>query len=237
MTLAGKRVAITGGSGGIGAAIAAEVVGRGGTVTLIGRTEARLKEAAADLGPRASYLVADVSDGAALDSALEQAGPLDHLVTAAAGGVAGPFADVPEDAVRDLFETKFWGQYRAVRAVLPRLPSDGSVLLFSGFLYRKPAVGLSAFAAVNGAIEGLVKALAVEAAPVRINALSPGRIDTLGGGEPMPDDARREYVAMAGREATLGRIGTAAEAAHGAVFLLESSYTTGVTLDVDGGLR
>ncbi|MBB5788078.1 SDR family oxidoreductase [Jiangella mangrovi] len=237
MTLAGKRVVITGGSGGIGAATARAAAGRGASVVLIGRTEARLKSVAADLGPAVSYLVADVRDGEALADALEQAGPLDHLVTAAAGGVAGPFADVPEDAVRDLFETKFWGQYRAVRAALPRMAPDGSVLLFSGFLYRKPAVGLSAFAAVNGAIEGLVKALAVEAAPVRVNALSPGRIDTLGGGDPMPSDARREYVAMAGREATLGRIGTADEVAHAALFLLESTYTTGITLDVDGGLR
>lgn len=237
MTLAGKRVAITGGSGGIGAATARAAAGCGASVVLIGRTEVRLKDVAADIGPAASYLVADVSDGDAVADALEQAGPLDHLVTAAAGGVAGPFAELPEDAVRDLFETKFWGQYRAVRAALPRLSPDGSVLLFSGFLYRKPAAGLSAFAAVNGAIEGLVKALAIEAAPVRVNALSPGRIDTLGGGEPMPADARREYVAMAGREATLGRIGTAEEAAHAAVFLLESTYTTGLTLDVDGGLR
>lgn len=237
MTLAGRRGAITGGSGGIGAATARAAAGRGASVVLIGRTETRLKEVAADLGPAASYLVADVDDGEALADALEQAGPLDHLVTAAAGGVAGPFTEVPEDAVRALFETKFWGQYRALRAALPRLAPDGSVLLFSGFLYRKPAAGLSAFAAVNGAIEGLVKALAIEAAPVRVNALSPGRIDTLGGGEPMPADARREYVAMAGREATLGRIGTADEAAHAAVFLLESAYTTGVTLDVDGGLR
>lgn len=237
MTLAGKRVAITGGSGGIGAATARAAAERGASVVLIGRTEARLKDVAAGLGAAASYAVADVTDDAALTAALAGAGTIDHLVTAAAGGVAGAFTELPEDAVRDFFETKFWGQYRAVRAALPRLAPDGSVLLFSGFLYRKPAVGLSAFAAVNGAIEGLVKALADEAAPVRVNALSPGRIDTPGGGEPMPADARREYVAMAGREATLGRIGTADEVAHAAVFLLENGYTTGVTLDVDGGVR
>ncbi|WP_116946987.1 SDR family oxidoreductase [Jiangella endophytica] len=237
MTLAGRRVVITGGSGGIGATIAQEVVDRGGTVLLVGRTESRLKDVAVALGPAAAYAVADVTDGAELTAALAGAGTIDHLVTAAAGGLAGPFAQLPEDDVRDFFETKFWGQYRAVRAALPRLAPDGSVLLFSGFLFRKPAAGLSAFAAVNGAIEGLVKVLAVEAAPVRVNALSPGRIDTLGGGEPMPVGARREYVAMAGTEAVLGRIGTAAEAAHAAVFLLENGYTTGVTLDVDGGLR
>lgn len=237
MALAGKRVVITGGSGGIGAAVAREVVDRGGTVVLIGRTEARLKEAAGSLGPAASHAVADVTDGEALAAALAGAGTIDHLVTAAAGGLTGPFSQLPEDVVRAFFETKFWGQYAAVRAALPRLAPNGSVLLFSGFLYRKPAAGLSAFAAVNGAIEGLVKVLAVEAAPVRVNALSPGRIDTLGGGEPMPADARREYVAMAGREATTGRIGTAPEVAHAAVFLLENGYTTGVTLDVDGGLR
>ncbi|TDE00927.1 SDR family oxidoreductase [Jiangella asiatica] len=237
MSLSGKRVVITGGGSGIGLATARAAAARGASVVLLGRTERRLKAAADEMGPAATYRAVDVTDAAAVDEAFAELGPLDHLVCAAAGAVAGPFTDLAERDVRDFFETKFWGQYRVARAALPQIAPGGSMLLFSGFLYRKAAVGLAPFAAVNGAIEGLVKVLALEAAPVRVNALSPGRIDTLGGGEPMEPAARREYVELAGREATLGRIGTADEAAHAAVFLLENAYTTGVTLDVDGGLR
>ena len=101
-------------------------------------------------------------------------------------------------------------------------------MLLSGFLYRKAQAGLSPFAAVNGAIEGLVKALAVEVAPIRVNGLAPGRIDTTG-------DLDAASEAAAGLP--LGRIGVAEEAAHAAPFLAENTFTTGITLDVDGGER
>lgn len=206
-------------------------------MVLMGRTEATLKEAVEELGDAASYEVLDVTDGDAVEGAFASVGAFDHLVTCAAGSLAGPFAELAESDVRDFFETKFWGQYRSVKAALPRLARDGSVVLLSGFLYRKAEPGLSPFAAVNGAIEGLVKALAIEAAPVRVNALAPGQIDTLGGGEPMDEATHQAYVDSVAAGLPLGRIGTAEEAAHAALFLVENTFTTGITLDVDGGKR
>lgn len=116
---------------------------------------------------------------------------VDHLITCAAEIVSGPFAELPESDARDLFETKFWGQHRCVKAALPRLARDGSIVLLSGFLYRKTEVGFSPCAAVNGAIEGLFKALSLDLAPIRFNALSPGQIDVFGGR--MDEAAHRQY--------------------------------------------
>jgi NAD(P)-dependent dehydrogenase (short-subunit alcohol dehydrogenase family) len=237
MSLSASKVVVTGGGSGIGFATAKLAVDRGASVVLMGRTEARLKEAAEKLGDTVSYEVLDVTDGDAVERAFASVGTFDHLVTCAAGTLSGPFIELAELDVRGFFETKFWGQYRSVKAALPRLARDGSVVLLSGFLYRKAEPGLSPFAAVNGAIEALVKVLAIEAAPVRVNALAPGQIDTLGGGEPMDEATRRAYLESVAAQLPLGRIGTAEEAAHAALFLVENTFTTGITLDVDGGKR
>lgn len=233
MSLRGKRIVITGGATGIGRAIAELAVERGATVVVTGRTEATLKATAEAIGPGADYRVLDVTDAEAVERVLASVGPFDHLVTGAAEIVAGPFTELPEADARSLFETKFWGQYRAARAAVPHIAPDGSILFFSGYLYRKAEAGFSGFAAVNGAVEGLVKALAIELAPLRVNAISPGQIDVFEGR--WDPDAHARYRADVAARLPAGRPGTAAEAAHGALFLLENTFTTATTLDVDGG--
>ena len=114
-------------------------------------------------------------------------------------------------------------------------PSTSSRVAVSGFLYRKPSAGYSAFAAVNGAIEALVKVLAIELAPIRINALVPGQIDTLR--ELIGEQANRGRVEAAAAKLPVGRIGTPEDVAHAALFLAENRFTTGTVLDVDGGER
>ena len=173
----------------------------------------------------------------AADRVFATVGTLDHLITCAAGALAGSFAELNEREVRGFFEARFWRQYRCIKAALPLLAPDGSVVLMSGFLYRKPESGFSPYAAVNGAIEALVKVLAIEAAPIRVNALAPGQIDTRGGGGPMDEAAHRADRESVARRLPLGRIGTAGEVAHAALFLAENTFTTGITLDIDGGKR
>jgi NAD(P)-dependent dehydrogenase (short-subunit alcohol dehydrogenase family) len=233
MNVEGKRFAITGGGSGIGLAIGRLAVARGASVVLLGRTEEKLRAACAALGERASYHVLDVTDGAAVARVFEAIGGIDHLVTCAAGIVIGPFAELPEQAFREFFEGKFWGQYRAIRAALPYLSRSGSITLISGYLYRKPTPGFSAFAAVNGAIEALVKVLATELAPVRINALAPGQVDTLAG--IIGPEANKGRCDAAAQKLPVGRIGTPDEIAHAALCLAENSFMTGMTMDVDGG--
>jgi NAD(P)-dependent dehydrogenase (short-subunit alcohol dehydrogenase family) len=233
MNVEGNRFAITGGGSGIGLAIARLAVARGASVVLLGRTEEKLQAASAALGKAASYRVLDVSDGAAVTRVFEAIGGIDHLVTSAAGIVIGPFAELPEAAFREFFEVKFWGQYRAIRAALPYLSRSGSITLLSGYLYRKPTPGFSAFAAVNGGIEALVKVLATELAPLRINALAPGQVDTLAG--IIGPEANKGRCDAAAQKLPVGRIGTPDEIAHAALCLAENSFITGMTMDVDGG--
>jgi NAD(P)-dependent dehydrogenase (short-subunit alcohol dehydrogenase family) len=233
MNVAGNRFAITGGGSGIGLAIARLAVARGASVVLLGRTEEKLQKASASLGEKASYRVLDVTDGAAVTRSFEAIGSIDHLVTSAAGIVIGPFAELPDQAFREFFEAKFWGQYRAIRAALPYLSKSGSITLLSGYLYRKPTPGFSAFAAVNGAIEALVKVLAVELAPVRINALAPGQVDTLA--NIIGAEANQARCHAAAQKLPVGRIGIPDEIAHAALCLAENSFITGTTMDVDGG--
>jgi NAD(P)-dependent dehydrogenase (short-subunit alcohol dehydrogenase family) len=231
--VAGRKFVITGGATGIGFAIARLATQRGASVVLLGRRAMKLQSAVLAIGPAASWRSLDVADGSEVIRTFEELGPFDHLVTCAAGITTGAFAELSEKAFRDFVEVKFWGQYRCIRAALPHLSREGSFTLLSGYLYRKPTAGFSAFAAVNGAIEALVKVLALEIAPTRINALAPGQVDTLAdilGAE--ANQARRDAAAA---KLPLGRIGDPDEIAHAALFLAENSFTTGTTLDVDGG--
>jgi NAD(P)-dependent dehydrogenase (short-subunit alcohol dehydrogenase family) len=232
MDVSRSRLVITGGGSGIGAAVARLAVERGASAVLFGRTEAKLAAVVAEIGDAASYRVLDVTDASAVSRAFDAIGAFDHLVTAAAGITIGPFAELPEDAFRAFFEVKFWGQFRAIRAAQPHIARAGSITLLSGYLFRKPAPGFSAFSAVNGAIEALVKVLALELAPLRINALAPGQIDTLGDIiGPEANEARKRACAAL----PIGRIGMPKDVAHAALFLVENSFTTGTILDVDGG--
>jgi NAD(P)-dependent dehydrogenase (short-subunit alcohol dehydrogenase family) len=235
MSLQDRRIAITGGGTGIGLATAKLAASRGASVVLMGRRESKLQGAVEAIGRAASYRVLDVTDGDAVASVFKELGRLDHLVTCAAGIAIGPFAQLPESALRDFFEVKFWGQVRAIRAALPTLARDGSIVAVSGFLYRKPSAGYSPFAAVNGAIEALVKVLAIELAPIRINALVPGQIDTLR--DIIGDEANRGRVEGAAATLPVGRIGTPEDVAQAALFLVENGFMTGAALDVDGGER
>ena len=234
-SLQDRRIVITGGGTGIGLATAKLAARRGASVVLMGRRESRLQGAVEAIGAAATHRVLDVTDGDAVTQAFKAIGRFDHLVMCAAGITIGPFAELPESALRDFVEVKFWGQVRAIRAALPNLARDGSIVAVSGFLYRKPSAGYSAFAAVNGAIEALVKVLAIELAPIRINALVPGQVDTLR--DIIGEQANRGRAEAAAAKLPVGRIGSADDLAHAALFLLENRFTTGTALDVDGGER
>ena len=234
MTWQDSTVVVTGGATGIGYATAQLAIERGARAVLLGRTEQTLRRAQESLGDAASYHVVDVTDADALQQTFDTIGQLDHLFAFAAIGDSGRFVDIDEKRMRAFVESKFWGQYHAVKAALPLLPAHGSITLMSGYLYRKPVAGYSPYAIANGAVEAMVKALALEIAPIRINALSPGWIDTRA--DRTTPAEHEQYLQAAGTAAPVGRPGTARETAHAALFLAENTFMSGAIVDIDGGL-
>lgn len=232
--LTGRTIVLIGGGSGIGLAVARRTVALGAAVVLGGRTAERLEAATASLGDRASWSVVDTSDAASIRSFFENVPVVDGLFTTAASYTVGSMRELsPEDAASP-FESKFWGQYRVVHAALDLLSADASIVLMSGAASVRPPAAAPAYVAANAAVEGLARGLAVELAPVRVNAVSPGTID--GNLWANRDEASRSAAfAQFSADTLLRRPGSEEEVADAVVHLLVNGYTTGSTLYVDGG--
>jgi len=144
----------------------------------------------------------------------------------------GPVKQLDLDAARRAFEAKLWGPLAAIQAADVR----GSIVLTSGAAASTPMRGGAATAAVNGAVEALVRTLAVELAPVRVNAVSPGIIDTPTWDAMATEDREAMFERLAGA-LPAGRVGTAEDVAGAVWMLLTNEFVTGTVLPVDGGHR
>lgn len=231
MTLAGTHVLIVGGTRGIGRATAAAALAAGARVTATGRSADRL----AALPEGAAGGLLDFTDPDSVAALADRIARLDHLVLSAADDAAwGPFAEMTEAALRAAFEAKFWGCWRVLRALAPKLDAAGSVTLVTGAAARSAVPGMSGLAAVNGALEALSKVLAAELAPRRVNTVSPGMTatDAYAG---MPEAARDGVFAAAAAALPAGRIGAPEDIAQAILTVAANPFMTGATLDVDGG--
>ncbi|OXM68354.1 short-chain dehydrogenase [Amycolatopsis sp. KNN50.9b] len=229
-----ERVVILGGTSGIGLATAHRMLDSGREVIVTGRDAGKLDAALAKLGDARGEVV-DARDHAALQAFFGSTGPVDHLVvtvTGAPGTTA--FAELTMDGLREGVDGKLVPHTAAARAALPVL--RGSLTFVTAASAGAAMPGTAALAAVNAGIEAMVPVLAVELAPVRVNAVSPGVVDTawwdfLDAGTKA---ATFEAIA-AGLPAR--RVGTPDDIASAIAFLTENTYTTGVVLRVDGGGR
>lgn len=232
MSLAGKHVVIVGGSSGIGAAAARQALAEGAQVTVTGRSPEKAKKAAEALG--AQWAAFDMSDAEAIERFFAAQERVDHLVLLGGAMGAGSVRDLDASAFHAVVESRLYGAYNAVHSVLKKMPREGSVVFISGIFSAKPAVGTAMLAGTIAGVETLARALAREIAPIRVNTLRAGVIDT-----PMLDGVyggrRGEAVAAAAGRLPAGRIGTAEEAADAILFLLKNEFVTGTTLDVNGG--
>jgi NAD(P)-dependent dehydrogenase (short-subunit alcohol dehydrogenase family) len=157
------------------------------------------------------------------------------MVLSASDAVAwGGFAEVGEDALRAAFEAKFWGYWRVIRALAPKLSAHGSITLVTGAAARAALPGTSGLAAVNGALEAMARVLAVELAPRRVNTVSPGTTATEAYAG-LPDEARKEMFAATAAKLPVGRIGAPEDIAQAILLAAANPFVTGATLDVDGG--
>jgi NAD(P)-dependent dehydrogenase (short-subunit alcohol dehydrogenase family) len=235
-SLHGKTVVITGGSSGIGLATAQMSAAAGAAdVVLISRSAERLEAAVKLVGMTARSVALDVTNEIEVERAFKSVGEFNHLVTAAAGTYRGRVTELDTKEARALFESKFWGQHHCVKHGAPLLRQGGSVTLFSGFISRKPAIGTGTLAAIDAAIEALARVLSLELAPLRVNTINPGQIDTPPWGARFTPQQQKEHFSRVGKDLPVGRAGTAEDIAAGVMFLMTNGFTTGSVLDIDGG--
>jgi NAD(P)-dependent dehydrogenase (short-subunit alcohol dehydrogenase family) len=178
----------------------------------------------------------DTSDTASLESFFDRIPQIDYLFNTTGDYVTGPMRELSLAEAESAFKAKFWGQYAAVKYALPKMNPQGAIVLMAGADGARPTVATPAYVACNAAVEGLARGLAVELAPIRVNALSPGAMDGNFWSTRKSPAEKEEAFARYSRLNALGRVGTEAEVAQAVVFLMTNTYATGSTLYVDGGL-
>ena len=230
MTLAGQKVVVVGGSSGIGFSTA-ELAGREGAEVIIASHNAdRLNAAAVKLDVKA--IVADVTSDKSIEDLFRACGPVDHVVVTAAQLRSGPFKTVAMEDVRSTMEGKFWGAWRVARSA--EIRASGSLTLVSGYLSIRPRPNSAIVGAANGAIESLARSLALELAPVRVNAVSPGIIDTPIRAA-MPEAARLDMLAKTAAGLPVGRVGLGEDIARQILAFMTIGFATGSIVYIDGG--
>ncbi|BEK84476.1 SDR family oxidoreductase [Nocardia seriolae] len=229
------RVVVMGGSSGIGEATAAAFAAAGAEVVITGRDRGKLDAAVARIGGKTTGHAVDATDQADIDAFFARAGTIDRLVVSVSGSAgSGPFAELDLDQLAAGFDGKFWPQVRILKAALPHLDSHGSVTLVTAGSSRSAFPGTAGLAAINGALDAMVRPLAVELAPLRINAVSPGVVDTPWW-DRVPEAQRRALFEGLVATTPVGRVGRPEDIARAIHMLATNGFITGVVLDANGG--
>ncbi|MBI3302229.1 MAG: SDR family oxidoreductase [Deltaproteobacteria bacterium] len=234
MSLKHATVVILGGSSGIGLATAKAARAEGARVIITGRSAERLQAARAALGDTVHTVVLDVADEAGTRAFFQELGHLDHLFITA-GTLVRDSRLAPDSVVlRPAMETRFWGALYAAKYGAPKMQNSGSITFMSGTAARRPLDGASVASASCGAVEAFARALAVDLAPIRVNTIQPGFVDT-----PLLDEVlgaqRDEILTAVAARLPVRRIGRPEEIADAVLFLMKNGYVTGITLTIDGG--
>lgn len=233
MQLDQRRVLVFGGSSGIGLGIARAALEQGASVVVAGRTRARLERAATEAGSeRFRGVVCDVGEEDQIAELFRAEAPFHHVVVTAVEGYYRPIRELDVTRARRTLETKLVAALSIAKHA--RFEKGGSLTLTAGIAALRPGPGAAVIAAANGGIEALVRALALELRPVRVNALAPGWIDTPFWDDFAGDQKLARFDAHAQR-LPVGRVGTPADIARGALFLMGSGFVTGEVLRIDGG--
>lgn len=233
--LENRRVLVFGGSAGIGLATARLAADVGGTVVIISRSRSRLDAALKQLPASAEGYAADLTDEQEIERVFAHVGSSDHLVYTAGENLNLSVLEQTDlHEARRFLETRMWGALSAVKHGHRQINPGGSIVLMSGSASTRPQAGWTVAAAICGAMEAITRALAVELAPVRVNAVAPGIVRT-GLWAGLQEDERESMYATAASMLPVGRVGEPADIAEGVVYLLSNGYTTGTTLEINGG--
>ena len=230
-----QRVVIVGGSSGIGLAVAEEAALQGAEVVIVSSSTERVQKAIKSIGGEARGETVDVADEKAVKSFFANLGALDHLVFTAGDSLQlHELADTDLKQARRAFELRYWSALATVKYGSPQIRKGGSIVLTTGVAGRRPHSGWVIAASVCGTIEALTRALAIELAPIRVNAVSPGVVRT-NLWQNMSSVEREQLFESVSKRLPVGRVGEAHDIAQAYLFLMQEEYSTGQILVVDGG--
>jgi NAD(P)-dependent dehydrogenase (short-subunit alcohol dehydrogenase family) len=235
-----QRVLIIGGSSGMGLALAERILRAGGTAIIAGRSAAKLDKAASQLAPHGAVetAVADIGSEEAVKRLFAATGTVHHIVVTAVdtAGAVGPISELPVSALSDFLNIKLIGPWLIAKYGAPQLAPGGSLTFTSGIAAYRPTFSGSIVASVNGALENLAYALAIELAPARVNVVSPGWVDTPVWDVLAGPDKSAMFADLAKR-LPAGRVGTADDIAEAFLSVMVNGFLTGTVIHVDGGQR
>jgi NAD(P)-dependent dehydrogenase (short-subunit alcohol dehydrogenase family) len=236
MTLDGQKIVVIGGSSGMGLATARAAALDGAEVTIASGRQERIDAALSELPGGCAGTALDVRDEAQVAAFFERIGELDHVTfTAGDAFTPRPLADLSLSDAHAILDVRFWGAVAIIKHAAPRIRPGGSIGLTTGTVGQRPVPGAALAAAGAGATEGLVRGLAVELAPVRVNAVRAGAVRTpLWDGVPA---AQREALFARLAQGTLtATVGQPEQIAAANIYLMQNQYVTGTVQTVDGGL-
>ncbi len=240
MDITNRKIVVVGGSSGMGLGVVRAALAKGAELVIVGRSQERIERVASEFAEtnRVQTVAADVTREDDVRRLFETVGHFDHLVvTAASNLVYQPIRELDLDAARLTIDAKLIAALLLAKHAAAHIDEHGSITFTAGIAAERPMPTAAVVAAVNGALFSLAYALAVALAPIRVNAISPGWIDTpvwdssaLGANKP----AMFEQMAQ---RLPAGRIGQPEDIGHAVLFLMENEFTTGTILRVDGGHR
>ena len=233
MSLINTTVVILGGSSGMGLATAKAAKADGARVVIAGRSRERLQAARAVLGDGVRTVALDVGDEMGTRALFSELGPVDHVFITAGAVLFDPKLAPDAASVRPALDTRFWGAFNAAKFAAANMSTGGSITFTSGTAAMRPIRGASVAGASCGAVEAFARSLAVDLAPIRVNTIQPGLIDT-----PFLDtlgERRSAIIAEYSRRLPVGRVGRTEDVADAVLFLMKNGFVTGITLTVDGG--
>ena len=231
-SLQGMRVLVLGGTSGIGLATAQAAAAAGANVTVASRSNDKVNAAVAQIGHRASGTALDTTNDAALEAFFNKQPEWDHIVVSVAAGRSAGLRDMSLQDAYGNMNAKFWTAYKTAK--LARITPEGSLTLVSGFLSQRPNKDALLQGCINAALESLGRGLALTLAPVRVNTISPGLIDTPIRAA-MPADRKKAMLDRAAATLPAGRVGQAEDVADAILMVMTNPFTTGSTIFIDGG--
>jgi NAD(P)-dependent dehydrogenase (short-subunit alcohol dehydrogenase family) len=230
-----QKIVVLGASQGMGFETAKLLAAQNNEVIIASRTKDKIEKAAKEIGGKTIAKVLDFTIEEDVKKFFENAGNFDHLVLIGAGLPAwGKFTEFTTEALKNAFNTKFFGYYFSAKHSLPYIRKNGSIIMVIGGAARKAIPGTAGLAAVNGAILIMGKTLALELAPLRVNIISPGLIDTPAYNW-MNADQKTAFFKQMGSTIPVGRVGKPEEIARVIETVLDNDFITGGVYDVDGG--